>query len=309
VIADYNGNYTVIPSNASDCTWRQAGVFGVTQGDTRFSSVPADGWITSVSIRSGSNPAPLSFVVFRQLGASGFGENSQCCFFVSETGLVRPQPNAISTFRTFIPVQRNTIDGVRAFDLFGVSAPAGAGSLPLAQVGTINNFVQFTPGSVNAGYFYPRIGSIPNDAGGGRREEGIPGIELLVQFTFCPATDGAAFCSAIGSPGGVTAAPASGPTLLTPSAQVAGNRARLGIGCLGVAECRGRLQVFRANGRRVQVLGTRRFQLAGGTSGEASVVLNLTRAARRALGTTGLAAGVRFVQASGTISQAVTLTR
>src|SRR5262245_26771928 len=73
VIADVNGNYGLFQSGVADCTWRQSGVFGVVSGDPRFSSVPGDGRIVSISVRSGPNPAPLRFSVFRQLGTPGFG--------------------------------------------------------------------------------------------------------------------------------------------------------------------------------------------------------------------------------------------
>jgi hypothetical protein len=193
-ILDSNGDFGLIASNSADCTWRQTGVFGVLSGDTRFSSVPGDGWITQISVRSGPNPAPLSFVILRQLSTPGFGAESQCCFFVSETAPVQPQPNTITTFVTNIPVQRNTIDGIFAVDLIGISAQSGSGTLPLFFFGTPNAFQLTQFGSVNAGFFYPRVGAIPNDAGGGRREEGLPGVEVLIQWTWCPAADGDVAC-------------------------------------------------------------------------------------------------------------------
>lgn len=202
-IVDTSGNFGIVPSNTSDCTWRQSGVYGVLSGDTRFSSVPGDGWITRISVRSGPNPAPLSFVIFRQLSTPGFGPQSQCCFFVSETRPVQLQPNATTTFATNLPVQRNTINGFLAVDLIRISAQAGTGSLPLFFFpGQQNAFALTQFGSVNAGFFYPRLGAVPNDSGGGRREEGLPGVEVLIQWTWCPATDGAAACGVAGLPPG-----------------------------------------------------------------------------------------------------------
>jgi hypothetical protein len=56
----------------------------------------------------------------------------------------------------------------------------GQSAFPLSSTGRNNAFDLTQPGSVNAGIFYPRIGAIPNDSGGGRREEGIPGVEVLI---------------------------------------------------------------------------------------------------------------------------------
>ena len=185
-IPDASGNYALVGSGVPDCTWRQAGVFAPQPGDPRFSSVPGDGRITRVEVRAGANPAPLRFVVFSQLGNVGGTENSQCCFFVSETQPVALQPNVINTFAVNIPVERNTLKGIRRFDLMGISAASGTGTLPLAQVGPINTFALTTPGSVNAGFWYPRLSANGQDVGGGRRETGLPGIEVLVRWTWEP---------------------------------------------------------------------------------------------------------------------------
>src|ERR1044072_6910187 len=152
-IPDASGNYAFVPSGVPDCTWRQSGVFAPQPGDPRFSSVPGDGRITRVEVAAGPTPAPLRFVVFSQLGNVGGTENSQCCFFVSETQPVALQPNVINTFAVNIPVERNTLKGIRRFDLMGISAASGTGTLPLAQVGPINTFALTTPGSENAAYW------------------------------------------------------------------------------------------------------------------------------------------------------------
>lgn len=270
-IADSNGNFALFPSNAPDCTWRQSGVFGVTAGDTRFSSVPGDGTITSVSVRSGPNPAPLRFVILRTLTTPGFGGEAQCCFFVGESPPVQPQPNAVTTFRTNIPVVRNTIDGFLAVDLFGISAVAGTGSLPLFIPRQPNAFDLTTPGSVNAGFFYPRLGAIPNDGGGGRREEGIPGVELTVRWTWCPAGQS---CGTGGGGG------ATGPALRNQAAQVAQGRALVDLLCNGNAVCRGLLELLAssgiaaaANGGKTPIYGRKRFELQPGAAGFVAVKL------------------------------------
>ena len=229
-IAEPNGNFGLFNSGASSCTWRQSGVFGVTSGDTRFSSVPADGRIVSISVRSGSNPAPLRFSIFRQLSTPGFGAQSQCCFFVSETNEVQPVPNAITTFAANIPVERNTIRGFLAADLIGVSARTGTGSLPLRLLTNQPNAFQMTQfGSVNAGFFYPRIGALANDVGGGRREETMPGVELLMQWTWSPVN--------------VSVLP-NNTVARSISTRVARGRAPIDIICGANAVCRGVLELI-----------------------------------------------------------------
>src|SRR4051794_30953122 len=62
---DATGNFYFPLSGVADCTWSQQAVFGA-QGltDPRGRTAPATGTITSVSVKSGPNPAPLRFVVF-----------------------------------------------------------------------------------------------------------------------------------------------------------------------------------------------------------------------------------------------------
>jgi len=232
-VLDQNFNFVPAFSNTADCTWRQSGVFGVLSGDPRFSSVPGDGTITSISVRSGPNPAPLRFSILRQLSTPGFGAEGQCCFFVNETAEVQPAPNAISTFAVNLPVQRNVINGFYAIDLFAVSARAGAGTLPLfSTTGGFSNAFQLTqPGSVNAGFFYPRVGALPNDLGGGRREEGMPGVELLVQWTWVPS-------------GGTNIGGNVGASVNATNAIVRRQKAEINVACNGNAVCNGVLQLL-----------------------------------------------------------------
>lgn len=230
VLEPVNFFYVGGPATSADCTWRQSGVAG-DLSDPRFSSVPGDGVITQVDVLSGANPAPLRIATFRQLGTGGFA--GQCCFFVGETAPLQPAPNGVSSFRVVLPVQRNTLDGVQAIDLMGVSAVAGQGSLPIRQVGSTYSLALSQPGSVNTGIFYPRIGAIPNDIGGGRREEGVPGFELLVRFTWCADND--ITCQ---PPGTATAAQ------LTQSARVRSGRALIRLACRGDALCEGTLALL-----------------------------------------------------------------
>jgi len=314
-IADSSGIFGLFPSGVADCTWRQAGVFGVLSGDPRFSSVPGDGRITSVSVLSGPNPAPIRLVILRQLSTPGFGAESQCCFFVSETAPVQPQPNAITTFATDLPVVRNTIRGFFAVDLIGISAASGTGSLPLHSTGRNNAFDLTQPGSVNAGFFYPRLGVIPNDTGGGRREDTIPGVEVLMQWTWCPTGGVGPGCGAAGGPaGGGGGGTTAGPALRNQAAQVANGRALIDLVCNGNAVCRGLLELLSAGTARaatpkVARYGKLKYEIpAGGTT---ILKVKLKGKAKRLVKKNGsVQAELRLTPEGGAaVTSGVTLTR
>lgn len=285
-LIDTAGNYGLVPnSKGPDCTWRQAGAWG-SETDPRVSSVPGDGRIVRAEILSGPSPAPVRIAVLRQLGTGGFA--GQCCFFVSETAPIALVPNAVTTIPLDIAVERNTLRGFLAADLMGISADAGAGTLPLRVVGPSNIFND-PVGNSRAGAFYPRIGSNPNDSGGGRREEGVPGLEVLVRWTWCGAGD--ASCQPGGTAGpappAVTpSAPPAGPaaiiapTLARKVAQVRENQALVGLLCGADATCRGQLELVGNEGALASahakpvVYGKASYQLAAGTRKTISVALN-----------------------------------
>jgi hypothetical protein len=151
--------------------------------------VPANGTITNIAVRSGPNPALMSFVVVRQLSLPGTG--TACCSLAQQTPLVRPNPNGITNFAVNLPVERNVNPStqIATADYVGVSAVSGTGLLPLAGNGLHNTLAHSsTPGNPQAGFWYPRLGAFPNDGpnGGGRRESGIPGMEVLIQWSWCP---------------------------------------------------------------------------------------------------------------------------
>jgi hypothetical protein len=268
-IADTNGNNGFGASGQPDCTWRQQGVFA-SATDPRFSSVPGDGRITRVEVLTAKNPAPLRFVVIRQLGNVGGTQNSQCCFFVSETAPVRLAPDTLNSIPLDIPVERNTLKGIRAFDLMGISAASNTGALPLREVGPHNIFATTQPGTVSAGYFYPRMGSVGNDTGGGRPEQGVSGIELTVRWTWVSADDPR-----------LNPVPALGAR----SATVRDNAAALALRCAASAACVGRLALLaRATGARAAAsasYGTAAYRIAKGR--RATVRVRLNAAGRRAL--------------------------
>jgi hypothetical protein len=317
---DASGNYGLFVNNEpGGCTWSQAGVWGLTSGsDPRTRSVPGDGRIIAAEILSGANPSPISITIFKQLAQPGVG--SACCFFVSDAGPFQLTANGITTLPLDIPVERNTKEGVLGVDLVSVSAENDGGSLPLREAGP-HNALSIPDGTPMAGAFYPRLGQIPNDSQGGRHEllEGVPGIELLVRWTFCPAGDitctpGAAPAPAPPPP--PTPAPRA-PRLARNQAPVQGGKALVPLVCGGNAACEGTLSLLgstatasAAGGKAKPVVyGAAGYKLAAGAKGSVSVKLNAkgkTLLRKRAKATVTL----RLAPKGGTASTTkLTLTR
>lgn len=291
-LADTSGNYGLFPNaEPGGCTWRQAGVWGV-ETDPRTSGVPGDGTITAAEILSGPDPAPVRISVLRQLGTGGFA--GQCCFFVRETDPIPLIPNAVTTVPLSIPVERNTLKGILAVDLMAISADGNTGSLPLRVVGSTNIFNEPT-GNSRAGAFYPRMGQIGNDSGGGRREEGVPGVEVLARWTFCPAGDASCTPGAPGptpapqpapaapqAPGPKGAGGAAIPRLAGNGAPVQGGNALVNLVCGGDAACEGRLSLLgstataSAAGKKAKpvIYGGASYKLGAGAKGSVKVALN-----------------------------------
>jgi len=297
---DASGNYGLFANNEpGGCTWSQAGVWGLNSGsDPRTRSVPSDGRIIAAEVLSGPNPAPISITIFKQLAQPGVG--SACCFFVSDTGPFQLTPNAVTTLPLNIPVERNTKEGVLGVDLVSVSAENDGGSLPLREAGP-HNALSIPDGNPMAGAFYPRLGRIPNDSQGGRHEllEGVPGIELLVRWTFCPAGDATCTPGAAPPAGPAPAAPpapagptpgqvpkgAGGPTaprLAGNQAAVDGGKALVSLVCGGDAACEGKLSLLgspatastAAKKSKPLVYGSASYKLAAGAKGTVKVTLN-----------------------------------
>lgn len=287
----YDSSGNILFSNNAEpggCTWSQAGVWGLNSGsDPRARSVPADGRITAAEILSGANPSPITITIIRQLAQPGGG--SFCCVWRSDTGSFPLTPNAVTTIPLNIPVERNAKEGVLAYDLVSVSAENDGGSLPLRVAGSFN--VLSTPdGDPMAGAYYPRMGRIPNDEKGGRHEliEGVPGIELLVRWTFCATGD----VTCAGTPPVVppptvplspTAPKPVVPRLGSKQAQVEENKALVPLICGGSAACEGSLELLAptasasaaTKGKAATVVyGKASYKLAAGAKGKVSVKLN-----------------------------------
>ncbi|MEA2310517.1 MAG: hypothetical protein QOE28_485, partial [Solirubrobacteraceae bacterium] len=124
------------PWGARTCSYYQGFVYGNAGTDPRTGFVPSDGVINTVTVKVGANPAPLQFVILRQLTNAQLGAVSgepKCCFFVGETAPLQPAPNTTTTFTVNLPVENNRQPNIITQDAIGFSAATG-GTLPLAFV-------------------------------------------------------------------------------------------------------------------------------------------------------------------------------
>lgn len=274
-VFNVNGDMALFASGQPDCTWKFSGVFGAAASDSRGSTVPGDGTITRADVRSGPTPAPLRFVVLQQV-------ESVCCYFVSETDPVPLVPNAVTTVPLSLPVERNTIGGVQVYDFVAVSAASGTGSLPLSSNGMTNSFQQTVPGNPSSAVYYPRMGSVPGDGrpGGGRHEQGAPGTELLVRWTWSPPADPTppAGVPATTTPNGNPNASIA-PALLNRTLRVQNNRALIQLLCRGDAACSGQLDLvnrtaLRATTKPLATYGKARYTIKPGVRAKVKITLN-----------------------------------
>ena len=274
-INDPNLSYFPVDSGQASCTWWQTGVFGSTT-DPRTGYVPADGTITTVTVRSGPNPAPLRFVIVRQLTSTG-GGGEECCFFVRETAPVQPTPNTTSTFTVNLPVESNRDERVFTDDILGISAVTGTGSLPIFAVPGQTNANAFTqPGTVDASTTFPAMGALANDSGGGRRPEGFAGFELQLRYTFVAGPGTISPGAPIGL--GPTDVTTIGGSVLRPI----GGALDVTLNCLQVT-CAGSVRILtrspvgpaatRAK-KKIRSLGSKKFSLTKGNGRKVRVKLN-----------------------------------
>ena len=266
------GYYEFRPSNTPDCTWFQTGVYGaVDYNDPRTGSVPADGTITSVSVRTGQNPAPLRIVIVRMIGGVGSGgqQSTACCAFQSETPLVPPPaPNTTNTWAVNIPVERNAKGTAVVADFVGISG-VGPGRLPLLGTGDMNFFNQ-PPGAPEAGFLYPRLGALESPGGGTRNHEAIPNVEVMLQWTWVPK---GVVPPPPPPPPGAGAAPKA-----ERAARVAANRALILLVCGADVACQGQLGLLSGSPGKVAAkqrsLGTSDYLVAAGKEETVTVKLN-----------------------------------
>jgi hypothetical protein len=276
--------YSVYSDQQPSCTWWQTGVFGSIDPGDRFKGyVPGNGTITSVSVRSGPNPAPLRFVVARQLTPILFGrpdpDNQGCCFFVREAGPFQPAANTVSTFSVNLPVESNRTPTEITNDIIGFSAASGTGTLPLHVVpGRFTPSAFLVNGTPDAAAVWPALGAIPNDSGGGRRPTGIAGIEVLLQYTMCTGAAGARAAQTCGGGGGgggggQTPPPGAPASIPTSKLKAANGRVGLKVSCAAAAGCKGSV-ALKTTGRKSKSLGSKRVNIASGRTATVRVKLN-----------------------------------
>jgi len=324
-VGDGAGNYYAFPSNQPTCTWWQTGVYQ-RPSDPRQAFVPGDGTVTRVRVRSGSNPAPVRVTILRQsasIGPSGELYDFACCFGRSESPIFTLTPNAITELVVNLPVEshRDTANGIAVADAVGVSAGAGAGTLPIANVGPHTTDAFITPGSVNAGWVYPKF----QPTGEGRTDHsGGPGWELLLQYDWTAAGGGtggggtggggtggggAGGGAGAGTPGAGAGGAAGAARIETGTLRRAGGGrvVVVPVRCTRATPCVGRL-LLRTRGAKPKRLGQRSITLMTGARGEVQLTLNAT--ARRLLRRyRSIKATVVFELAEGKIARGVTLRR
>ena len=264
--------YQFVNNGAASCSWYQVGVAGAAfLSDTRTGFVGASGTVTSVSVRSGPNPAPLRFFIGRQITPAQNGNpagNPECCFFVYEVGPFQPTPDAVSTFPVNMPVESGATPTIITNDFIGFSANSNGGALPLARIpGQDNNGTFGSTGTLSAGGFWPAFGQLTNDTGGGRRSGGYGGIEVLLRYTLAARAGGTVPSPVIRFPTNLSIV-ALGGTVLRPI----GRELDVIINCLQ-ANCNGALDLVTRNRvlpaarkktRKIRSLGKRRFNVKQG---------------------------------------------
>jgi hypothetical protein len=248
----------------------------VDYADPRTGSVPADGFITNVGVRSGPNPAAIRIVIVRQIGGLAGGQlhTTACCAFVSETQPLQPAPNAITNFPVNIPVERNIRGTSAVADYVGISGVSGTGTLPLFSTGDNNVLTGYRTGAADAGFLYPRMGALEGPGGGTRNNESIPGVEVLVQWTWTPPGSAPPPPPTPVVP--VPSAPSGAPTAQA-TAQANARRALVQLACGANAACQGQLELLSrgaAVAAKPKLYGTADYSIAAGQGAEVKVKLN-----------------------------------
>lgn len=263
----------VNPWGATSCTYVQGYVFGNTS-DPRTGFVTGNGVIGQVTVKSGANPAPLRFVILRQLTNAQNGAVSgepKCCFFVSESAPVQPAPNSVQTFPVNLPVENNVQPNVITQDMLGFSAPTG-GSLPLAFLPGFTDLA-FAPNAVTASSFHPAVNAAQHGVGtgGAFASNHFSGLEVLMQYTFIPSGRGQPIPANILSIGG--------PSVLRPI----GRDLDVLLNCLQTT-CDGTLSLLSRNPvaasrasiakKKIRSLGKRKFSIKQGKGRKVKLRLN-----------------------------------
>jgi len=292
------------PHGLPSCSWWSEGSAAVV-GDPRSSRVPGTGTVTKVRVRSGSNPAPIRIAILRST-------DGMCCEAVRVTEPVQPAANRVSEFEVNLPVELvkgivpSTGETIAWTDMVGVSAAAGAGTLPIHDQGPGTHTPEAAisnPNVLLSNMTAPEL--LPTD-GIRISGRGGPGYEVLLQFDHvrCPTNaygQPLARAAQVGCRSGATPAgggdsappppPPPPPPAPAPPAQLAElggsgtlrvrrGRLALPVRCAATVACRGRLRVL-TRARRPRVLASAAVDVAAGQT--RTIRPALTRAGRRAL--------------------------
>jgi hypothetical protein len=266
------------PWGATTCSYYQGFVYG-NANDSRTGFVPRDGIIRTVSVKVGANPAPLRFVILRQLTNAQLGAVSgdpRCCFFVRETAPMQPAANTTTTFTVNLPVENNRQPNIITQDAIGFSAATG-GTLPLAFVPGQFSPAGFTPNGLTSSSFHPKLGPEHGTFSGGAFASAHQGgLDVLLRYTFTPA-------AAVVSPGGGanTLRPSDITTIGGSVLRPIGGALDVLINCLQV-RCAGSVNVLsrspvaaaKKSKKRIRSLGKKKFTLKKGNRRRVKVKLN-----------------------------------
>lgn len=175
----FTNSPTLRPTGERTCTLRSGGRIG---SNRNWSQAPGDGRITRIRVRSGPNPAPLRLTVLLASVRTTPGEpggDYSCCTARFLGGVFRPRPNAVTTRRVNVAVERDRDGNTTYFDEVGLSA-MGPGTLPIHDNGSGGQLAQGSPMTV---FSYPFMRR------GDTRVDGVPadGLELLFRWRFRPA--------------------------------------------------------------------------------------------------------------------------
>ena len=277
----FNGGFTVLPSGAPTCTWMSSGSVANLQAGSFLA--PVAGTVTQVSVRVGPVTGPMQVVVlrsFREFFSTGY---PVCCTEVARTPVFVPNPNAVTTIATALPVRKDVvpdpINNTLTFDSLALSVLAPNVPVPAFDTGSHDPSDFNAPGAL---VYHPAVG--PNQER--FLQSGVGGFQVLLAADVTPSATGAG-----PAPQGNVTAPISLARRVIP---VDNGVARVPIRCaLTAGRCIGtvRLQSGQAvaaraagaRGARLTTYGRARLRIAAGE--RAAIRVRLSRSGKRLLRT------------------------
>lgn len=284
----FEPGFTVLPSNATTCTWMSAGSVANAQAGTFVA--PVAGTVTQVSVRVGAVTGPMQVVVMRAFRDFFSTASPVCCTEVARTPPFTPTPNAVTTIATALPVRKDTVpDPINrsvTFDSLALSVLAPNVPVPAFDTGRHDPADFSIPSAV---VYHPAVG--PNQER--FLSSGVGGFQVLMAADVTPSPTGAGPAPQV--PAGV------GPGITAPIALIGrvlavnNGAVRLPIRCsLTGARCIGTVRLQSgavgvaavAKKRRLKTFGSARVSIPAGRQAKVRVRLNkagrkLVRSKRR----------------------------